>query len=266
VTAADVCANALRSGLTPPEIATQQGVSLSSVLSYLDQAVGENKIARSEIYFSIPVDARTQVERACREREYQPLPGARHVSLEPVAELLLGVDVDLVQVCLAYGPASRYYGELYELVRRYEIDLHNFVRHVLVNHQGEQERRWWYTGVSVNVRKGCAERAEELGRFGLDPWTCTYLLDLQAVIKDQWSLFDGYFRVASRNEVFTQIKTVNDVRNRVMHPVRDTPPTDEDFDTLEEAYARLAVVMSRFYDAAPSSAPCHHTTSTDLPG
>ena len=54
--ASDVCAEALRRGLTPSEIATQQGLPLASVLGYLDRAVGEGMLARSEIYFAMPGD------------------------------------------------------------------------------------------------------------------------------------------------------------------------------------------------------------------
>lgn len=243
----DVCAQALRAGLTPPAIASQQGISLSSVLAHLDHAVGENKLSRSEIYFAIPSEVRARVELACQTIGYRPESRTRPVALGPVARFLADEDPNDVQVCLRYGPASRYYGDLYELVRKYEIDMHSLVRDVLVEHFGEEERAWWYRGVPLRVRQGCVERAEELGRFDLDPWSCTYLMDLGVVIGQQWTLFAKSFKASNKNDVVAQVRDVNDVRNRVMHPVRDAPPTDLDFDVLGAAYQYLQVVRGRFY-------------------
>jgi len=150
-------------------------------------------------------------------------------------------------VALRYGPASRYYGDLYELVRRFELGLHALIKDVLVRKFGLDERAWWYLGVPVAIRKSCAESAQDLGRHDVDPWSCTYMLDLQAVIKAQWSLFEPLYKVGQKTEILSEIKNVNDVRNRVMHPVRDAPPTNEDFDVLEAAYMRLLEVRGRFY-------------------
>lgn len=243
----DTCSSALRAGRTPVEIASAQGLSLSSVLGHLDRAVGENKIARSEIYFSLPRQVRAKVEDAARHRGYAPMPGQTLPRIQPIVDLVVGEDPALVQVALRYGPASRYYGDLYELVRRFELGLHGLIKDVLVKKFGLGERAWWYEGVPVSIRKSCAESAEDLGRFDVDPWSCTYMLDLQAVMKAQWLLFEPLYRVGGKNEVLSEIKDVNGVRNRVMHPVRDAPPTNDDFDVLENAYARLLDVRARFY-------------------
>lgn len=227
----------------------QQGISLTEVLNYLDQAVGENKVARSEIYFSTTGTVREKVEQACRETGHRPN-STGLVPLGPLTSYLVDENPDEVQVCLRYGPASRYYGDLYEAVRKYEIDLHNLVRDVLVDHYGLESRAWWYEGVPLAVRKGCVERAEELMRFDLDPWSCTYMLDLQSVLKEQWVLFDHLYKVAHRNTILGQVKKINAVRNRVMHPIRDSPPTNGDFDELKDAYDLLRLARKRFYGAA----------------
>ena len=243
----EVCVAALRQGHTPHEVAHAQGVSLSSVLGLLDRAVGEGILARSNIYFAISGSTRSAVEAACRERSYFPEPTRQVVPTDPVGDLLHGLEPDDVQVCLRYGPASRYFGDLYELVRRFEIELHGLVRDVLVKAFGNEKRAWWYRGVPVAVRKGCADRAEDVGRYDVDPWTCTYLLDMQTVMKSQWDHFTPLYKVGNRNEVFLEIKTVNDIRNRVMHPVRDAAPRDEDFDALRSAYTTLRLARERFY-------------------
>lgn len=251
MSAADVCAEELRGGRNPSEIAHQQGISLTTVFSYLDRAVGEDKITRSEIYFSMPQHLRARVEAACTAAGYRyPRGSTAPVSLGPLGSSLADEDADSVKVCLRYGPASRYYGDLYEVVRRYEIDLHRLVRDVLIQHFGDDERAWWFQGVPTKVRVQCAGRAEELGRWDLDPWNCTMLLDLQSVIDQLWKVFDKFYRLPSKNDVASEIKRVNDVRNRVMHPVRDSPPTEVDFDTLNTAYKALQSVRARFYGDA----------------
>lgn len=250
MSAADICAEDLRSGLTPPQIAAKQGLSLSKVFEELNRAVGDNLISRSEIYFSIDGELRAKVEESCRVHGYRPTSAVvGSAALEPLAADLTGEDTEQVLVCLRYGPASRYYGDLYELIRKYELDYHHLTRDVLIREYGLSRRAWWYLGVPVGVRQGCAARAEELADFDRDPWTCSYLIDIASVLKDQWRLFEALFKVPSKNDVFAEIRSVNEVRNRVMHPVRDDPPTDADFDTLRSAYYKLQVVRERFYGA-----------------
>src|SRR5687768_7927253 len=91
------------------------------------------------------------------------LPDRPSLASKPIADLVAGEDPSLVQVAPRYGPASRYYGDLYELVRRYELGLHRLTKDVLVEKYGLEKRAWWYTRVPVAIRKSCAESAEELG-------------------------------------------------------------------------------------------------------
>src|SRR3954453_4378893 len=87
VDAVDTCVHALRDGCTPGDIAAKEGISLATVLSFLDRAVGENRIARSEIYFSIPRAVRENVELACSNHAYRPdLARGRPVAVEPIVE------------------------------------------------------------------------------------------------------------------------------------------------------------------------------------
>ena len=77
--------------------------------------------------------------------------------------------------------------------------------------------------------------------------------DLQSVLKEQWVLFDRLYKVANRNAILGQVTKINAVRNRVMHPIRDSPPTNGDFDELKDAYATLELARKRFYGAAEAN-------------
>ena len=211
-------------------------ISLGSTLGYLDRAVGADLIRRSQIYFSVPPHVRTLVDKVLTETGYVPtFRGDGIPELGPVGDALAHESRGLLSVAVRYGPASRYYGDLYDLIRNYEITLHGFVREVLVAKYGVEQRRWWYAGVPLPVRQDCAARREELGNDDLDPWRCSVLLDLLRVADKQWALFEALFRPTTKPDFARDLKAVNEVRNRVMHPVRDAPPTDQDFDRLTEA-------------------------------
>jgi hypothetical protein len=52
---------ALREGCTPGQISRQRDVSLHTTLQYLNQVVGEGRLQRSDILFSIPPTIRQAI-------------------------------------------------------------------------------------------------------------------------------------------------------------------------------------------------------------
>ena len=48
----------LRSGISPGAIRRIQGVTLSTILGYLDELIGRGRLRRSDIFFSVPLQVR----------------------------------------------------------------------------------------------------------------------------------------------------------------------------------------------------------------
>ncbi|HVX69713.1 MAG TPA: hypothetical protein VHA79_08495 [Mycobacteriales bacterium] len=253
--AADECARLLRAGNLPREAAHARGVSLSTVLDYLDRAVGKGLIRRSDIYFSIPSGTRELVEKVKDERGFKLRRDAYdgYVHARPFEDALPHEDAGDIQVCLRYGPASRYYGDLYEELRGFEVDLHRLVRHVLEREYGTDARAWWFKGVDEAIRKDGAMRAEGLARDGYDPWYCLTLIETGIIVEKRWALFSSLLRASSGKAFKSEIQEVNDVRNRVMHPVRDMPPNEHDFDLVREARARVDSARATFYGVSAAA-------------
>lgn len=206
---ADECARMLREGKTPREIGDARGVRLSTVHDYLDRAVGKGVIRRSDIYFSIASSTRDLVEKVKDEQQIKvrrdPYDG--YVHMRQFEKALPHEQPQDIQVCLRYGPACRYYGDLYEELRGFEVDLHRLVRPVLEREYNAAAGAWWFSGVDESTRKSAAGRAEELARDGYDPWLCVTLIELSTTVTKQWSLFSP-LRAASRSSTARSLPSI----------------------------------------------------------
>jgi hypothetical protein len=100
---------------------------------------------------------------------------------------------------------------------------------------GAGELEWWRVGVPVTVRKECAVRREEDPEEPCEVYCYTNLLDLGSIVERNWVLFKdrlGDRYSAHKRPLLEDLKRLNRIRNRVMHPVRGSVPTEEDFDFL----------------------------------
>lgn len=193
----------LSQGRDPVQIAGILQISLGSVLSYLNRAVGEGMLRRSDIYFSFPPEM-----RAHYSRELQ-----------------------------AYSDARAALGDMYDDVRRIEVSLHNKVRSTLVTEYGDGEIAWWRQGVPELVRVKCHERREKDPDDPCDPYCYTDLLDLGKIIEGRWDLFKDQLprQYANNKKLLLQhLVRLNLIRNKVMHPVRGIVPCEDDFDFVRQ--------------------------------
>jgi len=191
-------AEAVLAGRTPTEIAADLGVGLATIESYLHRAVGEGLLRRSDIYFSIPPERRRSD------------PSIRWWYSDPLHAL----------------------GDMYEDIRLIEIELHERIRKELVRRYGDGEAGWWRQGVPEGVRVKCQERRERDQDDPCQPFRYSDLLDLDAILEGEWSLLKDLFPdySANRKQLSKDLRRLNRIRNKVMHPVRDLVPGEEDFD------------------------------------
>lgn len=125
----------------------------------------------------------------------------------------------------------------YKYVQIIETSLHAHVKHTLQTSFGEEERGWWVQGVHPQIRIDCARKREE------DPlreelYSYTDLIDLRTIIDKNWNIFLPSFQqvresLNSKKEFLAGIAKTNEVRKRVMHPIRMIV-TDEDILFLEQ--------------------------------
>lgn len=190
-------ARLLNEGLAPKAIANRLGISVTSVLSYLNRAVGEGLIRRSDIYFAFPsADRQSGIARQ-------------------------------------YGTAGVALGDLYDDLRRIEVGLHCMIRDFLIRQFGNDDAGWWRQGVPESVRVKCQERRERDADDPCEPYCYTDLLDLAKIVEAQWSLFRDSFQgtyASNRKALVADLSRLNRIRNKVMHPVRGVCPSEDDFD------------------------------------
>lgn len=125
----------------------------------------------------------------------------------------------------------------YRHVQRIETRLHAHVKQTLQTSFGEEERDWWVQGVPPQIRTDCAQKREE------DPlreelYSYTALIDLRTIVDKNWRIFMPSFQqvcqsLDSKREFLAGIARTNEVRKRVMHPIRMIV-TDEDILFLEQ--------------------------------
>jgi len=195
-------AELVRTGLTPTEISGQLGVTVESVAGYLHRAVGEGLLRRSDIYFSVP-----------RERR--------------------GTDRTLQ---LWYSDPVHALGDMYEDLRRIETTLHEKIREALIGRHGDGEAGWWRQGVPEGVRVTCQERRERDPDDPCQPFCYSDLLDLDAILENQWALLKDLFPdyAANRKQLSRDLRQLSRIRNKVMHPVRGLVPGEDDFDFVRK--------------------------------
>lgn len=218
----------LRSGLDPVQIADRQGVTVQTILGYLDQMIGVGRLRRSDVLFSVSPEKRR--EAANRETVMEDSfsgPGL----LARYAEILE-----------RYGSAAHALGDMYEDLRCVEVSLHARVREVLQAKFGNAQDGWWRKGVSETLRKKLVARREE-DDSPEDPYAYTDLLDLAEILERNWGQIaaDVVPNPAEKQAALADLRRLNQIRRKVMHPVRSSVPTEQEFEFVRNVRKRFRV-------------------------
>jgi len=192
----------VRKGLTPEEIAQRMGVSIKTTIPYIDQLIGQRRLRRSQVFFGVPPSKREQVQR--------------------------------------YADGA--YADLYEDLRVVERSLHRRIREALERRFGPDELGWW-RAIPEEVRVKLQERRERDSNPECDAYAYTDLLDLSDILRKRWSEIAANVLPAeatvNRNTVVDDLRRLNDLRKKVMHPVRYSSPSEQDFEFLNDLKPRL---------------------------
>lgn len=219
----------LRAGLTPGEISEKQGVRLDTILGYLDEGIGRGQLRRYDVLLTIPSDAR----EAIREADLYMKESAASLAARLTQEGVPTTAPD-VQAMRRYGSARFALGDLYEELRHIEVGLHGLIKAKLQAHLNDAESEWWRRGLPTAIREKLGARwaAYELDSPP-DPYSFTDLIDLRVILDKQWAVLGRALPPetrANKKALLSDLRRLNEIRRKVMHPVRGEPPTDCDFE------------------------------------
>ncbi len=238
------CADLIKRGKTPAEIASYFKLNVRSVIQYLYVAVGFKLISFKDIVVAIPRQTRDAIELIVGDlgtdywfdvwREAQ----ARHV------------DIYKSDLTIYLSLRSIYVGDLFYLLRELERSLHALIRKTLVKAHGAEGDAWWARGVPAKVVKRCADMWSN-DRGGRDhPYSYTTFIQLIEILRENWGLFFEHLPDAAardRDGLLRSLDKANDIRKWVMHPVwGDFVPPDEDLANLVSLRSLLEPSKWRF--------------------
>ena len=226
-------------GLSLAEIRQRRGVTLNTILGYLDQLVGRGQLRRSDIFFSVPSQQRHPIMERLSDGHSQNL-SAVMARLERRG---VNADPDDVAVIQRYWGAHHALGEMYEDIRTVEMGLHSLIRQAMQDEFGLDESGWWRLGIPKTIRQKCQGRREDddLGPV-VEPYCYTDLIDLREILKQQWGTLSRYLpkQVARDKGILLDgLMRLNQIRRLVMHPVRGGRPSEDDFEFVHSLKERL---------------------------
>jgi predicted transcriptional regulator len=247
----DQAAQLLRQGLPPSEIARQMGTSAAAIMQYLALKIGEGDLRRSDIAFSLPHELRTVIEEAIEEtKSLRPAVISRHLRKHGVIANRLDIGV-----YIQYRRARVVLGDMYELLRAVEVRLHTFVKQAFIQEYGEEQ--WWRGGVPDNIRAECAALLEKDPEPADEPYCYTHLISLREILDKRWPVLTKYMPshlLNSKKELLERLRRLNRIRNAVMHPVRNSVLTENDFEFVRDLDRDLADLQAHLRDEAQSDA------------
>lgn len=107
----------------------------------------------------------------------------------------------------------------------------NYIFEILKKEFGESSEKWWRLGVPKQIQKDCAVKSIEVDPPE-PPQNFLLVLDYMKIIKANWKLLGDIFtppelKQANKDDRLSWLESFNSIRNRVMHPERQTVTEDE---------------------------------------
>jgi hypothetical protein len=159
--------------------------------------------------------------------------GLRMVFLQWIREGTVNKDSDADEMVLyiVYRGRRVYVGDMYVLLSELELTLHRKIQSILQKKFGAADAEWWGQGIPLKVRTACNSKREEDAQYLVHAYSYTSLIDLRTILEENKKLFGERLPAALANlKVFSEnLFRLNKIRNQVMHPVREHPPTENEF-------------------------------------
>lgn len=222
----DEAVNLLKEGYSPKEIADKWGISLKSVIQYLFIKVGGGAIKRSDILFSIDSKRRKIFEEELENNLNIPIITKSMLKRIP--------DVSREELFLYYElrDARVSYSDMYELISKIEINLHNVMKDILIEEYGKEESGWWRKGISEKIRKDCVLLREQDPEPAEDAFCYTNFIHLRDILDKQWVIYENVLPkdiIKDKKGFLNNLIRLNHIRNFIMHPIKGYNLTEDDF-------------------------------------
>ena len=233
----DEAADLLRQGVPPSQIAHRLGTTPALIIRYLCMKIGEGELRRSDIAFSLPHQTRAAIEQAIEKTGSS---GVTAILRELHANGITADRAD-VSIYVQYRRARVVLGDMYELVRTVEVRLHTFIKQAFIAEFGEEQ--WWRGGVPDTIRAECAALLEKDPEPAEEPYRYTHLIHLREMLDKRWPILGKYMPKALLNQkkdLLERLLRLNRIRNAVMHPVRNTVISEDDFEFVRDFEQQLA--------------------------
>jgi hypothetical protein len=219
----------LLDGQSPQEVAKSMGISLASIRQYLCTLVGEGWLLASDIAFSISIAERADIENAIKSRGLDNLSFSDPNSIQEVEACLKKRTPRLPRdLIILYVKVRDPRPDLYALLCELEVRLHAFVRRSL--HE-KHAAHWWRQGIPLDIRQACQIRKEADTNPLDDPFQYTNFIDLKNILSKNWGTFQSRLpkSMQDKKNTLENLQRLNELRNRVMHPVKLVAEYECDF-------------------------------------
>jgi predicted transcriptional regulator len=245
-------AQLLRAGLPPSQIARQMGTSTAAVLQYLCLKIGEGELRRSDIAFSLGPQLRSAIEDSISKT------GSLNASVIARELRSRGVEADRhdIAVYIRYRHARAVLGDMYELLRAVEMRMHTFAKQAFILEYGEEH--WWRSGVPETIRAECAALREKDPEPAAEPYCYTHVMSLREILDKRWPVLSKYMPpdlVKKKKDLLERLLRLNRIRNGVMHPVRNSAFTEEDFEFVRNLESDLADLQAHLREECQGVTP-----------
>jgi len=231
MTKKDQALELLKRGLSPTQIAAEMRTTPAVTMQYLCLNIGEGKLRRSDIAFSISRELRAAIESLIAEKENtNPTFLCRELHRR-------GVECNRIDVAVyvSYRRARVVLGDMYELIRALELRLHEFIQQAFTAEYGEEQ--WWRSGIPDVIRADCAALREKDPEPADDPYSYTHLISLREILDKKWAILSRYLPEHFRDkkkDLQERLLRLNRIRNAVMHPVRKAILTEDEFEFVRD--------------------------------
>ena len=207
------------------------GTSTAAVMQYLALKIGEGDLRRSDIAFSLPHELRMIIEEAIEQtKSLQPSAINRQLRKHGVSANRLDIGI-----YIQYRRARVVLGDMYELLRNVEVRLHTFIKQAFIFEYGEEQ--WWRSGVPDTIRAECAALLEKDPDPAEEPYCYTHVISLREILDKRWPVLSKYMPnhlLNSKKDLLERLRRLNRIRNSVMHPVRNSVLTEDDFEFVRD--------------------------------
>ncbi len=223
-------------GYTPSEIANMFHISITSVIQYINVAIGDGLIRGSDVIFNIKQAMSIAQESLEMFNELKQEGDEVNLIVEDF------IDTNDYDIYSQYQKQRIIMKDMYDDISNIEITLHDLIKRVLKFRFTEKTDDWWYLGIPLGIRQECVTRQQEDLDRVQDPYCYSDFIHLQEIIKNKWPIFSNYLPRDAANDkqmFLDKFIRLNHIRNIVMHPVKQIELSEDDFIFIRDFFLKI---------------------------